>query len=334
MNDFLEIPAVKAVVLGGREPNYLTPLTAKENAAFRNYIFGLDISDIRPGTYLRTFVLAPLLLKITAEGSRYLDIGGFDGILSRIVQKHTGNKPLVLDLDWEGLRKLKNTGVQPLKASAVVLPFVDNCMYVIWALDLLEHLDKPAESLKEIERVLKPGGKCLITTPVKGRYWGLPESEMLALHKKWGHIYPGFSEDEITGLFVEAGLEVSEVSGYFCEITGRIYHHIYVSGSFNLDEKTAFKVWKSTVENIETGLPGQPIEYVVIARKPAKGEMPAKNKVSAPEYGISQDMSLTVKPPRTAVSDWIRDLTGEYREKKAIMPEKTKELIDAVSATI
>lgn len=334
MNDFAEIPTVKAAVLGGTVKKFLTPMTAKETAIFRDYISGLDMNDIRPGTFLRTFTLLPLLLRLTGEGKRFLDIGGFDGILARLIQKHTGNSPAVLDLDWEGLRKLKNTGARPLKGSAAVLPFPDNCMDAVWALDLLEHLERPEESLKEIERVLKPGGKCLVTTPVKGRHWGLPEKEMLSLHKKWGHIYPGFSEEEINSLFHRAGLNISEVSGYFCEMTGKIYYNLYVTGSSALDERTAFKVWRSAVENIETGLPGEPIEYVLIARKPARGEKFLPNRVCAPEFGIAKDMPLTAKPPRAAVSDWIRDFSGEYRERMAVMPEKTKELIDLTALKI
>ncbi len=50
-------------------------------------------------------------------------------------------------------------------ASADALPFEDNSLDSILSTQVLEHVKNPVLVLKEFFRVLKPGGKCLITIP-------------------------------------------------------------------------------------------------------------------------------------------------------------------------
>ncbi|HEV3409130.1 MAG TPA: class I SAM-dependent methyltransferase [Chthoniobacterales bacterium] len=62
------------------------------------------------------------------------------------------------------------------------LPFQENTFGAIWCSEVLEHLFDPAFALREMFRVLKPGGLLLVTVP----YHGLFKNVCIALFK-WDH---------------------------------------------------------------------------------------------------------------------------------------------------
>ena len=49
------------------------------------------------------------------------------------------------------------------------LPFEDNMFELVWASEVIEHVADTARWLSEVRRVLRPGGRVLITTPSHGR---------------------------------------------------------------------------------------------------------------------------------------------------------------------
>lgn len=61
------------------------------------------------------------------------------------------------------LKELKN--IRFIRATIPPLPFEDNTFDVITAFQFIEHIAERKEFLKECLRVLKPGGKFLVTTP-------------------------------------------------------------------------------------------------------------------------------------------------------------------------
>ncbi|HEY1421425.1 MAG TPA: class I SAM-dependent methyltransferase [Candidatus Dormibacteraeota bacterium] len=56
-------------------------------------------------------------------------------------------------------------------APAGVLPFADGSMSAAFMFDVLEHLEDPAATLREIRRVLRPGGMFHIVLPVEVQPW-------------------------------------------------------------------------------------------------------------------------------------------------------------------
>jgi SAM-dependent methyltransferase len=51
------------------------------------------------------------------------------------------------------------------------LDFQDSYFDYVTMLAVIEHLAQPMAIIKEIARILKPGGKCIITTPKKSSSW-------------------------------------------------------------------------------------------------------------------------------------------------------------------
>lgn len=67
-----------------------------------------------------------------------------------------------------------------VQANCEAMPFSDASADVMLALDLIEHINYPDRFAKEVARVLKVGGVCIITTPARLRslllgepHWGL-----------------------------------------------------------------------------------------------------------------------------------------------------------------
>lgn len=57
-----------------------------------------------------------------------------------------------------------------LVGSAEKLPFDDGSQSVVFLSSVLEHVDSPGEALREICRVLKPGGVCFVSTTNRWRF--------------------------------------------------------------------------------------------------------------------------------------------------------------------
>jgi ubiquinone/menaquinone biosynthesis C-methylase UbiE len=72
--------------------------------------------------------------------------------------------------------KEQNLKLSVLQADVEQLPFVNQSFDVILALELVEHINAVDKFAAEVNRILKPGGICVISTParLKSLVWGEP----------------------------------------------------------------------------------------------------------------------------------------------------------------
>ena len=105
---------------------------------------------------------------------KILDIGCGEGVLVWLIYQKT-NSPFIVGIDSDASaikfahqQLLKRQAkAKFLKASAYKLPFKDNSFDLIVSTEVIEHLSQANKHLAEINRLLKPKGKLIITTPVK-----------------------------------------------------------------------------------------------------------------------------------------------------------------------
>ena len=125
------------------------------------------------------------------ESGIMLDVGCGEGRhIFGIMQEHPEMKCIGLDMDNDSLHKaeegyeyfksISNVGAEFLKGSAYSLPFLDNSLDLIVCSEVLEHLHQYNDAVKEIHRVLKPGGKFYASVPAA---W--PEKICWALSKDY-----------------------------------------------------------------------------------------------------------------------------------------------------
>jgi len=84
-------------------------------------------------------------------------------------------------------------------ASALSLPFADRCFETVFCAQVLEHVPRPEELLREAFRVLKVGGQIILTVP---QTWGLHEEP---------HDYYRFTRYGLQYLLEDAGFQVRSI---------------------------------------------------------------------------------------------------------------------------
>jgi 2-polyprenyl-3-methyl-5-hydroxy-6-metoxy-1,4-benzoquinol methylase len=111
------------------------------------------------------------LLDRVAPGARVLDLGCGDGAFAAALLG-AGCVVTMADVAEEALRRarLRARGAEAVKlAEGGPLPFAEDAFDVVWAGEVLEHVADVVGLLAEVRRVLRWGGRLLVTTPWYGR---------------------------------------------------------------------------------------------------------------------------------------------------------------------
>lgn len=114
---------------------------------------------------------------------RVLDIGTSTGANLRMLMELGFRHVRGLDMSDEAIRYCAQKGLGRVdKGDVCALPFPDASFDLILATDIIEHVDGDDLALAEISRILRPGGRVLITVPAFQSLWGLQDE--VSLHKR------------------------------------------------------------------------------------------------------------------------------------------------------
>jgi SAM-dependent methyltransferase len=137
------------------------------------------------------------LLQLMEEpaGKTNLDIGADNGVISYLLRQR-GGRWSSADLDPQAvasIRELVESEVYQLNGS--VAPFADNTFDQVIIVDYLEHIADDRGFIRELERILKPGGTLIVNVPhLKPRSILNRFRHAIGLTDQWhGHLRPGYS---------------------------------------------------------------------------------------------------------------------------------------------
>jgi 2-polyprenyl-6-hydroxyphenyl methylase/3-demethylubiquinone-9 3-methyltransferase len=216
------------------------------------------IALLRAENQLRNPWIQEVIAKHFSHPCHVLDVGCGGGYLTNHLAKK-GHFVSGVDLSEQSLevaRKYDSSGsVEYKRASAYELPFSDNTFDVVCAMDLLEHVEKPAQVVKEAARVLKKGGLFFFHTfnrnflsyfmVIKGVEW------CFANAPKNMHVYPLFIKpDELTEICEHHGMEVKEIKGVRPDFSKKAFWKMVLTKQVSDDFKFLF------TDSLKTGYSG------------------------------------------------------------------------------
>ena len=139
------------------------------------------------------------------EPGDVLDIASGDGVLAELLAPHS-HRYVCLDSSTkvvlaasERLRKLKNVEVR--EGDMHALPFEDGHFDLVVLMHALTYADEPARAVAEAARVLRPGGRLLLTSLARHEHRSVVES--------YGHVNLGFSEKDLQKFASKAGFSIT-----------------------------------------------------------------------------------------------------------------------------
>jgi ubiquinone/menaquinone biosynthesis C-methylase UbiE len=137
---------------------------------------GMTVADVGTGTGFVAAGVAPRVDRVVA----------------------VDNSPAMLAVARKNLAGLGVSNVELVEGDVTALPFGDGSVEAAFANMVLHHAEDPTAMLREMARVVRPGGTVAIVDEVEHPYAWMREEH--------ADVWLGFAEERVEGFFREAGL--------------------------------------------------------------------------------------------------------------------------------
>lgn len=137
--------------------------------------------------------------QVTDRPARILDVGCGTG--ANLLMLSNYGEAEGVDVSEDALEFCRARGLDKVKLGAAEeLPYEDGTFDLVTAFDVVEHMDDDLAGLKEMRRVLRPGGRVLLFVPTFMFLWGLQDD---VSHHRRRYRLP-----ELRRVLEQAGFEV------------------------------------------------------------------------------------------------------------------------------
>ena len=187
-----------------------------ENKEYFNEIAG-EWDTMRQNFFSNEVRETALAIAEVQPGKVAADIGAGTGFLTEALLKQ-GLKVIAVDHSQEMLDQIRkkfagSNRVETRLGESEQLPLLEESVDYVFANMYLHHVESPSDAVREMARILKPGGVMVITDAREHNFEFLRKEH----HDRW----MGFKYDDIRRWFADAGLKDINVSdiGQNCNVT-------------------------------------------------------------------------------------------------------------------
>jgi len=183
---------------------------------------------IYPGLDLHTRNRASLTRYWKTGPRDVLDAGSGNGYLSWLAYQ-SGARVVAMNYEQEQVDKARQFLIEFRKADPARLTFEQRNLYElstetrkfdeIICSEVLEHIRRDGDVVKEFYRILRPGGVLHLCCPY--RLHPRHQAEVLDLNETGGHVRPGYTEEDYRRLLEPLGFRIKRVVGVG---TPNVYH--------------------------------------------------------------------------------------------------------------
>ena len=157
-------------------------------------------------------LLQATLPLIATDAPQLVDIGCGTGANLPMLREAVGPKGAVFGLDFSPLALqwarteggIEGGQIHLSQGDALSLPLRDNCADIVTMLDVLEHLSDDGTALREVRRILKPGGALILSVPAYQHLW--------SAHDEALHHFRRYEKSSLNRVLNRTGFQVWRLS--------------------------------------------------------------------------------------------------------------------------
>ncbi|HEX3083044.1 MAG TPA: class I SAM-dependent methyltransferase [Pyrinomonadaceae bacterium] len=149
------------------------------------------------------FFVKSICDQVKDRRARILDVGCGTG--ANLVRLSDFGDAEGVDISPDALKFCRERGLNNVKLGAAEsLPYEDHEFDLVTAFDVVEHMDDDVAGLREMRRVLRPGGRVLLFVPTFMFLWGVQDE--VSNHRR------RYRLDELRQVVTAAGFEVERTT--------------------------------------------------------------------------------------------------------------------------
>ncbi|MFC1631661.1 class I SAM-dependent methyltransferase [Candidatus Omnitrophota bacterium] len=121
--------------------------------------------ELEMSSRLKLYKLYDKVFSLVPEGCKLVDVGCGIGVFLERIKREKKCQVFGVDISKKAIETIKAKGIDGAVQKIPPLQLPTESFDVVVAIQLLEHLRKPLPAIKELLRVVKAGGWCLISVP-------------------------------------------------------------------------------------------------------------------------------------------------------------------------